>query len=191
MLQPFLRLATALLLAFPLAAQNTNDRAPTATNRLEFAGGGSIQVSYRAFTIAGGRSIKALMTKGEAGAQARQFYNTRYIPGFLHGSLALGQDTAIGGQTVAKGEYRLLFRIDEDLVWHFVLAKPDGGEDVAVIALDTTEDALASARRLAITPVAGDQEGGGALQLQFGSLVAKVEFAVVKPAPAAGAKSGK
>lgn len=185
-----LLLATVLSLAVPLAAQgNTNERAPTATNKLEFDGGAAVSVSYRSLTLAGGQSLKRLMTKGKEGDRIREFYNTQYLPNFLHGKLEVGADVELGGQTLAKGSYGMTFRIDSDVVWHLVLTNAAGAE-VCAVALDTSEDASSKAKRLVIQPVAADEDGSGQLQLQFGSLVAQVPFKIVKKAAPAAGKGG-
>src|SRR5690606_40305956 len=77
------------------AAQNTNQDAPRAWHRLEFQGGATLEVSYRQFTIAEGKTLRALQS-GESPDEWMTFYSDRYIPYMLGGRFAFGAQGKMG-----------------------------------------------------------------------------------------------
>ncbi|HLU38419.1 MAG TPA: hypothetical protein VK081_03485 [Planctomycetota bacterium] len=177
-------------LAVGAAAQNTNENAPAATNRLAFDRDTSIEVSYASFTTAGGNWLRQLYAEGEAGKQARKFYNERYITAFLKGALKVSKDIELGGNPLAAGTYKLTFRIDEDLVWHLVV-RNDKDQEVCAIAMNTERDDKRVASRLWIAPIAAPEGKQGTLHIHFGPLTADVAFTVGTKQPAkAPAKTG-
>ena len=107
----------SLALAALLPAQNSNEESPTATNVLEFANGSILKIGYRQFTLAGGRTMKAL-SEGSAGAESLAYYNDNYIPHMLAGSLRLNANASIADVELEAGKYRFSFRLDEDTIWN-------------------------------------------------------------------------
>ena len=175
------RLTLLLLLGIstPLAAQNTNEDAPEASNTLVFADETKIEISYRQLTLAGGRNLKTLMSKGVQGDSARKYYNEQYLPAFLDGSIELTSAIALGQQEVKKGVYGFTFRLDGELTWLFVLTK--GPKDVCDIALEAETNKRKQAKRLIVQPIAtADDETEGFLSIRYGPLSAKVPFSPSK-----------
>jgi hypothetical protein len=175
----------AVLGAGAASAQNANDLAPTAKQSLEFEGGTKIEVTYRQLTLGGGNSLKSLMGKDARGEGMRRNYNEQYLPQRLGGKLELSRAMTLGGHELAAGAYGFTFRIDESLVWHFVVTKD--GKDVCDLPLAAKTDAAQMSSRLSIQPVAtSDREGTGYLAIAYGPLAAQIEFA-----PAGKSEQGK
>jgi len=181
-----LALAGALAIPGALNAQNTNDDAPKATHSLAFANGSKIEVSYQQLRLAGGQSLKNLMSKDARGEQFRQFYNTQYLPKWLNGKLRFAKPVAISGKTLAAGSYGFTFRIDNELVWHFVVTK--GDEEVCAVPLEAEKDRIAMAKRLVVEPIAkANDKAAGYFDIRYGPLYCKLAF---EPG-AAGGSDGK
>jgi hypothetical protein len=177
-----LGLFAALAGATHAFAQNANDQAPTAKQSLEFEGGTTIQVTYRQLTLAGGNSLKNLMSKDARGQGMRRLYNEQYLPQRLGGKLELGRAMTLDGHELAAGAYGFTFRIDEELVWHFVVTKD--GKDVCDLPLTPKGDSPQMASRLSIQPLAtSDREGRGYLAIASGPLAAQIEFAPAAAIP--------
>ena len=175
----------ALIVAGAASAQNANDLAPTAKQSLEFADGTKLEVGYRQLTLGGGNSLKSLMGKDARGEGMRRNFNEQYLPQHLAGKLELSRAMTLGGHELAAGAYGFTFRIDESLVWHFVVTKD--GKDACDLPLTAKSDATQMASRLSIQPVAtSDREGTGYLAIAYGPLAAQIEFA---PAGKGGAES--
>ena len=176
-------LAGALAATAPLPAQNTNADAPKAKHSLVFSDGSTIEVSYQQLRLAGGQSLKNLMAKSATGTQFRQYYNTQYLPTTLNGKLRVKQPIIIGKQSLEAGTYGFTFRIDDELVWHFVVNGSDD-EEICAIPLDADKDRVTMAKRLVVEPIASsDEEAAGYLDIRYGPLYCKLAF---KPGKAAG-----
>ena len=200
----------SLALAALLPAQNSNEKAPTVTNALEFVNGSALKIGYRQFTLAGGRTMKAL-SGGSANAETLAFYNDTYIPHMLAGSLRLNANASIADVELEAGKYRFSFRLDEDTIWNLDIYTDTGkktiGEGfdiekgwwkqekkVTSIALDTKETGEEKVQRLVIQLVAevgSDEPKGGEIKVAFGPLAATVSFKLGKPQAQAAEASAK
>lgn len=171
-----LTLAGAVAAITPLRAQNTNTDAPKAKHSLAFSNGNEIEISYQQLRLAGGQSLKNLMSKSAAGDQFRQFYNTQYLPGTLNGKLVVNQPIVLGKQALKAGSYGFTFRIDGELVWHFVINDSDD-EEICAIALEADKDRAGVAKRLVVEPIAtSNEEATGYLEIRYGPLFCKMGF---------------
>lgn len=149
--------------------QNTNQDAPMAGHKLEMGNGTVFETSYRQLTLAGGQSLKTLLSEGERGDGMRTFYNDQYLPSMLNGKLSFTTPLNIGGHPFPPGEHEFTFRIDNDLSWHVVVNK-------ASMTLETESQAEVS-DRLQVLPVASSEdEGAGYLSIRYGPLCAKLPF---------------
>lgn len=172
-------LVASFLAASPssLAAQNSNDNAPVATNALAFDKDTKVTVTYASFTTAGGGWLQQLYATNDTGARARKFYNEQYITGKLAGSLELSKEVSLAGNPLTAGTYKFTFRIDEDLVWQLVVMNAKG-QEVCAVTMNTSRDDKHAVNRLSIAPVAAAQGKAGSLAIRFGPLAADVAFTV-------------
>ena len=164
--------------------QNTNQDAPTVTHEVELGNGTTVGTTYRQLTIGGGQNLKSLLAEGERGDATRQFYNERYLPGFLHGAITLSVPMTIGGTALPPGEHEFMFRVDNDLSWHVVV---DGKTD---LTLDVaTNDEIYD--RLQVHPIAASEnEHGGVLAIRYGPLTASLPFGMAGEATDNGPSDG-
>ncbi len=204
-------LACSTLIPFA-TAQNGNDKSPTVGHYIEFENGAAAKISYKAFTVAQGQTLRAL-SAGLSGNT--KFFNSRYIPRMLKGRMKFNSVVTLGGEMIEAGKYRFSFRIDDDQIWNLDLYSDTGkqtvGEDwdiekgwweqetkIVSIALDTRDTRKDKASRLQVLPVANSKSNAatGSLRVRFGPLVASVEMELGSPtkkatAEAAGTKSGE
>ncbi len=190
-----------LALSTCLAAQNSNDAAPTAAHKLVFASGAKITVSYKSFTISSGQTLRDLSSGKSRGAN---FYNNIYIPSMLDGRIALNASATIGSEEIEAGKYRFSFSIDKDAIWNLDIYTDTGKKTigdkpyapekgwwkqetkVASIPLDTEDNGKDRASRLSVQPVAATKgsKSSGNLKINFGPMVAQVDYQLSKPAKA-------
>ena len=165
----------AAALAAVLPAQNTNQDAPRAVHNVVWPNGTSLTVSYNQLTLAQGKSLEALMTKGERGAGMRAFYNDRYLPGTLAGKIEVSVPITLADHELAAGTYGFTFRIDEDLVWHLIVNDAKD-KPVAKVALKTDQKA-AKAERLVVQPIpTTPRKAEGKLEIRYGPLSTYLPF---------------
>ncbi len=154
--------------------QNANEDAPVVTASIAH-NGETLTVSYNQLMLSGGRSLKALLSKGERGDGTRSFYNERYLPSRLAGQFNATTAVTLGGKTVPAGLHRFTFRIDNDLQWHFVVL--EGDNEMFAVPLSADTDGKAMADRLIVQPVGSSEtEGAGFLAIQYGPLQSKLPF---------------
>ena len=169
------------LCAAPAMAQfqgSSNTNAPTIEQSIQL-GDATLAVSYKAITWAGGRTMEAAMDK-DKGARMRERINGGAEKSPL-GSLKASSDFTIGGKTLAAGDYKLFFNIDDDLKWHLIAS---AGEKKVDLLLPLEESPKQHAR-LIVAIIAGEKDGTGALAVAFGKQQCKVDLA---PAAASGGK---
>lgn len=181
---------TASLLFAALPAQNTNESAPMASSSLTFDKEHDLTIAYRSFTIAGGNWLRQLNDRGANGKQARKYYNEQYITNYLRGSLKVTKDVELGGNPLSAGTYKVTFRIDDDLVWHFVVLTEKGDQEICAIAMVTDRDDKTASARLSITPVADAEGKQGKLAIHFGPLKSEIAFKLGKPPAKVPPKKG-
>jgi hypothetical protein len=106
------------------------------------------------------------------------------------GSLETSDDLTIGGKTVAAGDYKLYFTIDDDLSWHLVLAASEEGGAKFDWKLDLTET-KSVATRLCVNLGAGEKDGTGVLGIAFGKMGCSIPVGGEKTAEKGNQKGEK
>ena len=125
MRQLLLAAVTMAALSLPLAAQrggSANRSSPKVGQSIEFTGGASVEIKYRALTWAGGQFMERLKTdRGREQTNADLKANPT-------GTLTCSADVSLGGQAVKAGTYKLYFEVDAQTAFHLVLANDAGAE---------------------------------------------------------------
>lgn len=154
-----------------------NRDAPTAGCFIELHGGNRIEVSYQAITLAQGKFMQRLENlrkqedKDQVNAYVERFNVTaRQQP---LGKLKVTGNITLGGAKIPAGDYGLAFMLDEKVQWQVVIL--DGEQTKASWTLDTKAP-KATARRLSMALVAGDQAGAD-LGIAFGDVSSKLAVA--------------
>ena len=155
---------------------NTNVASPRVVSTLKH-GDAMVQVAYNELQLAGGRSLKQLLSK--EGGRARAFYNDNYLPSQLDGSFKTSMPISIGDASLDKGEYGFTFRIDDDLKWHMIVNS--GDKQVANVPLPSETDGSAMADRLVVAPRPTNGNAmKGVLMIHYGPLSIELQMAPAK-----------
>ena len=159
-----------LFAATPATAQrmgSVNANVPTVGCYIQYPNGTKLEVSYYAITLAQGRFMRAI--KDPEKAQGYRRFLNRMADSNPLGRLSLTAKLALGGKNIAKGDYDLAFKLDEDLKWHLVLTN-QADKDVKHDWKLNTKAPKASAKRLTMSLVPGDKDGEADFTVQFGEV---------------------
>ncbi len=178
MRQLLLAAVTMAALSLPLAAQrggSANRSSPKVGQSIEFTGGASVEIKYRALTWAGGQFMERLKTdRGREQTNADLKANPT-------GTLTCSADVSLGGQAVKAGTYKLYFEVDAQTAFHLVLANDAGAETKWKLNLAEGNDVNT---RLTLTLTAGKTDKEANVGIAFGKMACSVGLST-EAAPAA------
>ncbi len=168
MRQLLLAAVTMAALSLPLAAQrggSANRSSPKVGQSIEFTGGASVEIKYRALTWAGGQFMERLKTdRGREQTNADLKANPT-------GTLTCSADVSLGGQAVKAGTYKLYFEVDAQTAFHLVLANDAGAETKWKLNLAEGNDVNT---RLTLTLTAGKTDKEANVGIAFGKMACSV-----------------
>ena len=160
----------SLLVAPSLAQRQGNPNAPVIGQSIDFAGQGSLELSYASINWAGDRWAGMLSNEATRD-QMRAMINGSDEP---LGSLKASVDLSIASQRVSAGDYRMAMKLDENYQWEIVLS---GEGDSVNLPLITGQSPMES-KRLVIAILAGEEDLSGLMLVAFGSQICQLSIGV-------------
>lgn len=161
------------LLAIPLTAQGTgpaNDSAPTVRGGITFANNATVELRYKSITWAQGRWASALAARDE---NTRRSINNDAQNAPI-GELKTSVEMVLGDVTVAAGDYKLAFFLDEDFAWVMTVSNDEAKHEWK-LDLQETDTRI---NRLQISLQAGAQDNGCALRINFGTMACEISGSI-------------
>lgn len=172
-----LSIALAAALCAPAFAQkmgSSNANAPQLKQTI-MAGDAKMSLDYESITWADGKTMARLMDK-EKGGQARKRISDSASQAPL-GSFSTSVDVKCGDATLAAGDYKVFFTINDDLAWSINFAGKDKTHTVKLELANGEHES----KRLMLCLYAADQ--GAGVYVAFGKQSGMLNFTPAAPAP--------
>ncbi len=179
-----MKLITSALLAAALVAPavaqqmgSTNRNAPTVEQKVSYPNGLAVTLNYTSITWAAGNWAKVLEDQSRRDA-ARKRYNDSAENSPL-GTFATKTDITVGGQSVAAGEYKLMFKLDDQFAWTIVLKSDSSTITVPLQLMDGGGEGQEHQRLVLALYASGTKAAG--IYLGFGNKMGMIDISAGAP----------
>ena len=169
-------------LSLPASAQrmgSSNNNAPTIEQKIDLGQTGTLELTYTGITFGQGAWASALKDEKRRERMRTRINSTADTNPL--GSFSFSKSVMIGETSVAAGDYKLAFKLNDAYEWELVLAGSDSSTSVPLTMTDNPEPS----KRLVISLYAGDEDFTAGLYLAFGQ---KLTMLTITPGAAAGAE---